>query len=367
MLTQEQRDIQGLARDFATEVLRAGSAAWDHKREFDDTLVAQMAETGFFGLRVPEAFGGLGLDLLTWVVTLEELAWGDPAAAAMLGVHGGPVVEALVRGGSSAQQEEWLPGLASGDSLGAAAFAANPEPLTCARADEGVWALSGTHSWVLNADRAAVVLVQACGAEASHSFIVSADHAGVTLGARALTSGFRACHTAGMNFDTMLPPDSVLGELGPEGSAAVRDVGRLGLAAVSVGLGRAAWDHAVAYAQERRQFGRAIASFGAIQDKLAQTRADLLAAQALVRQCAAQMEGALAASSHCAAAKLVASRAAMLAADEAVQIFGGYGYMREYPVEKLMRDAKGTQVLGGSDEQLRHDVARDALTETDID
>jgi alkylation response protein AidB-like acyl-CoA dehydrogenase len=304
-------------------------------------------------------------------VALEALAWGEPAVALTLSIHSAFPVTLLLRHGTAEQKAQWLPALASGERVGvfalseagagsdAAAVAAE------ARRDGDGWVLSGEKKWVTNGrlpgDRPGLAVVIARtggeGAKGLSAFLVPTDADGWVVEHRERTMGLRSVEVVTVRFDGLrVAADGLLGEEGSGFALAMEglDLGRLGIAAQAVGIGQSALDHALAYAGEREQFGRPIREFEAIQFKLADMATRVAAARALLERAAA--EGT---ARWSAMAKLFASEAAMAAATESVQIFGGYGYMRDYPVEKLMRDAKATEIYEGTNEIQRVVIARD--------
>lgn len=348
----------------------------------DDEIFSKLAELGFLGMRVPERYGGLELDLTTYLLAIEELAWGDASVALAVAIHNGPVTSLLLDHGSEEQKETFLPALASGEILGAFALS---EPTagsdagsltTRAVREDGCWSLNGTKRWVTNGERAGLVVVFAAtgGDEdrALGAFLIESGSAGYTVTGRETTMGLRASEIVSVELEGLtVPGDRVLGDPESGLSYALRalDVGRAGIAAQCVGIAQAAFEHATSYALERRQFGQAIADFGAIQFKLADMASRIAGSRALLHMAASHMQsengsaakGVEAIPALAAMAKLNASETAMWVADEAVQIFGGYGYMRDYPVEKLMRDAKGTEIYEGTSEIMRVVVAREIL------
>lgn len=379
-LTDQQREIQALARDFAGGELRPRSAAWDEARALDPSVVRALGEVGFLGMRIPEAHGGLGLDVPTYLLVLEELAWGDAAVALSAAIHGGPVTHLLLRRGTPAQQERWLPLLASGETLGAFALsepeAGSDAGALTARAEPsgGGWRLSGVKRWVTNGSSAGLVVVFARTGEGVSAFLVEPSAPGYRVAGRERTLGLRASETVTVELDGVeVAGDALLGREGEGLRAALEavDVGRAGIAAQALGIARAAMEHAVGYALERRQFGKALADFGATQEKLAEMHRRITGARALTHQAGEALQAAEegghpragpdGVTVRAAAAKLAASETATWVADEAVQIYGGYGYMKDYPVERLLRDAKGTEIYEGTNEILRHVIAREIL------
>lgn len=398
-LTDEQLEIRALAREFALGELRPHAEAWDAARALPEEVFRGLADIGFLGLRAPEAHGGLDLDLPTALLAVEALAWGEAAVGLSVGIHAGPVTRALLGAGTPAQQSRWLPGLADGSCLGAFALSESEAgsdvgavALRAEAADDG-WILTGEKRWVTNGVRAGLLVVfartgapaeaDAPATEGLTAFLVEGDTDGIRVVGRERTLGLCASETVTLAFEGVrIPEDARLGSVG-EGWAVARDAlvhGRLFVAAQALGIAQAALEHAVRYAGEREQFGRSLHAFGGIQEKLAGMAIRIAQARALLLETAVRVdaagpdlrgdgvsEGALhhPASLEAAAAmaKVTASEAAMWVSDEAVQIFGGYGYMRDYPVEKLMRDAKGTEIYEGTSEVLRWVIARELVRE----
>ena len=376
-LTGEQLEIQALARGFAEKDIRPHAAGWDEARALDDGVFGKLAELGFLGMTVPEEYGGLDLDPLTYLLVLEELAWGDAAVALSVAIHNGLVASLLVRHGTAEQKRALLPALASGERLGAFALS-EPQAgsdvgavATLANPSGAGWRISGSKRWVTNGARAGLAVTFArTGEKELGAFLVELPAGGWTATLRELTMGFRASETVSVELaEVEVPGERLLGDSGAGFRYAMEalDVGRVGLAAQAVGIARAALEHSVGYALEREQFGEPIAHFGGIQEKLAEMARRVTAARALTHDAGAMMvgeglgRGPDSLTVRAAMAKITASEAAIWVADEAVQVFGGYGYMRDYPVEKLMRDAKGTEIFEGTSEILRLVIARELL------
>ncbi len=390
VLTPEQIEIRDLARDFTAGEIRAQAGRWDEDRHLEEDIFAKLGELGFLGMLVPEAYGGLELELTTYLLALEQLAWGDASVALSVAIQNGPLVGLILAHGTDAQKERWLPELASGTLLGAFALseatAGSDAASLAARAvpaGDG-WCLEGRKKWVTNGDRAGVILVFARleGTDRDSApmgaFLVDRSADGYEVGRREKTMGLRASQTVEVLLNSVTVGVERLVSLPDDGFVSVLralDLARLGDAAISVGIAQSAFEHATAYALERHQFGTAIADFGAIQGKLADMATRIAGARALTLDVASRFEaaghvsdssratGASSQRASAAMAKLNASRAALWVADEAVQIFGGYGYMRDYPVEKLLRDAKGTEILEGTSEIMRVAIAREVIKE----
>lgn len=383
MLASERRELREAAREFAEGEIAPRASAWDRERAFDRGVLDRLAELGFLGMRVPEEYGGLGLDLESYLAVLEEIARADLAVALTVAVQNGPVPHLILAHGTEAQRASWLPMLASGEKIAAFALAeadAGSDPgalLTRAeRTSGGAWRLDGSKRWVTNGSLADLAVVFARTSLPGESpgvgaFLVDTDAEGYRVAGRERTMGLRASETVAVELaGVRVGEDRLVGDAGSGLGYALEavDVGRLGVAAQAVGVAQAALEHAVRYSRERRQFGRRIADFGAIRSKLATMATKVAASRALVAGVAAalgqpgtQTRDGLTAAASSAMAKLSASETAMWVTEEAVRIFGGYGFMREFPVEKLMRDAKGTEIFGGTSEIMRLVVGR-ALT-----
>ncbi|HSJ26278.1 MAG TPA: acyl-CoA dehydrogenase family protein [Longimicrobiales bacterium] len=348
-MTQELQEIRTLAREFATAELRPHTEAWDAAAGLDSEVRGKVAELGFFGMLVPEADGGMGFDAGTWAAALEELAWGEPAVALLL-MHSVLAGDYIARFGSDELKEQWLGRLAAGEDTAAIAFAEDADGGVSAAQEDGGWRIRGRKRWVAGGDSAAMLLVSAATSDGAAVFAVPAG-SGVDVAGRHATLGFRPLPLVDIELDVVVP---VAARLDGAAEAATDDVlGRLSTAALAVGIAQAALDHAVRYGGEREQFGRPIREFEGIQRKLADMAIRITAARALVQQAAAAPDDG----ARAAMAKVDASECAMFVTTEAVQIFGGYGYMRDYPVEKLMRDAKATEIMHGPNEMLRVRIA----------
>lgn len=383
MLTAEQREIRQLARDFAEGEIIPHAAAWERRGTFGGEILDKLAQLGFLGMLVPPEYGGLGFDVPTYLVALEEIARGDAALALTVAIQNGPVPHILLAHGTEEQKSRWLPALAAGEKIAAFALSeagAGSDPAAMATrarendGDHGGWVLTGTKRWVTNGARADLVVAFARtgrdhGAKTPiGAFLLDTATEGYRVGKRETTMGLRASETVRVELDGVRVTDRRL--VGDRGSGlryalGALDLGRLGIAAQAVGIAQASVEHAARYARERRQFGRPIASFGAVRSKLAVMATRIAASRALFMEGAAAWEqrdrltdGGLPITARSAMAKLFASETAGLVTEEAVRIFGGYGFMREFPVEKLMRDAKGTEIYEGTSEILRFVIGR---------
>ncbi len=374
-LTEEQREIQQLARDFARSEIAPHSAAWDRDAYFEPSLIPAMGRMGFLGMMIPEQYDGLGLDTLTYLLALEEIAAVDASVAVLMSVHNSLPTQMLLRWGTEAQKERYLKPMARGEMLGAFALsepeAGSDAASLCTQAvrDGGDWILNGTKAWVSSGTKGDVILAMARtdtpddrrGARGIGAFIVTPDLPGFRTGKKEDKMGLRASPTVQLVFDDLrVPGANLLGEPGSGFIYAMQslDNGRLGIAAQAVGIARAALEHAAAYAAERRQFGKPIKEFQAIQFKLADMATRVSASRALLHAAATAKDRGQAVTQFASMAKLMASETAMWVTTQAVQVFGGYGYVKGYPVEKLFRDAKVTEIYEGTSEIQRIVIAR---------
>jgi alkylation response protein AidB-like acyl-CoA dehydrogenase len=369
-LTETQEQIVAVARDFAAEHIVPFAARWDAEKRFDREVIRKLGQLGFFGMLIPEAYDGLGLDTTTYLLALEEISYADGAVAISMGVHNSLPTQMLLRWGSEAQKERWLKPLARGELLGAFALseaeAGSDAAALQARAERrgDDWVLNGTKAWVTNGGTADVLLAMCRGGQGISAFIVPTDARGYAAGKPEDKMGLRGSNTCAVTFDELLlPPDALLGEEGKGLSYALAalDGGRLGVGAQACGIARCALDHAVRYAKERRQFGRPIADFQGLRFKLADMATGVAAARALLYEAARRKDAGEDVTQWASMAKLYAGEMVMRVTTEAVQVFGGYGYMRDYPVEKLMRDAKVITIYEGTSEIQRVVIARELL------
>jgi alkylation response protein AidB-like acyl-CoA dehydrogenase len=374
-LTEEQTEVQKLARDFARAEIAPHSAEWDQKAFFEPSLVKKLGELGFLGMMLPEEYDGLGTDTGTYLIALEEIAAADASVAVLMSVHNSLPTQMILRYGSTAQKDRFLKKMARGDTLGAFALS-EPDAGSDASAlstqavkDGDSWILNGTKSWVTNGNTAGAILTMARtdktgfrrGARGIGAFIVTPDLPGFTVGKKEDKLGLRASPTVQLTFDNMrVPAENLLGDEAEGFIYAMQslDNGRLGIAAQAIGIARAALEHSVTYAAERKQFGKAIKEFEAIQFKLADMAMRVSASRALLHAAAAAKDRGQSVRQFSSMAKLMASETAMWVTTQAVQIFGGYGYVKDYPVERLMRDAKVTEIYEGTSEIQRIVIAR---------
>jgi alkylation response protein AidB-like acyl-CoA dehydrogenase len=375
-LTDEQREIQRLARDFAQTELAPHAAAWDRDAHFERSLVPRLGALGFLGMLVPESDDGMALDAVSYLLVLEEIAAVDASTAVMLSVHNSLPSRMLLAHGTDAQRQRFLRPMARGELLGAFALS-EPEAgsdasslRTQATRDGDAYILNGTKSWVTQGNSAGVILAMARtdtpdarrGSKGISAFIVTPGQPGFSVGKKEDKMGLRASPTVQLVFDNLrVPADQMLGEPGQGLVYALQSLehGRLGIAAQAVGIGRAALAHAVQYAAERRQFGKAIREFESIQFKLADMAARVTQARAVLYAAATAKDRGDPISQLSSIAKLTASEMAMWVTTQAIQVFGGYGYVKDFPVERLFRDAKVTEIYEGTSEIQRLVIARE--------
>ncbi len=376
-LSEEQQLVQRTARDWARERVLPLAAEIDEQGEVPRELVREMGQLGFMGVDVPERWGGAGLDTLAYVLVMEEVNRACASTGVILGSHVSLACAPLVRHGTDAQRERYLRPLARGEKLGCFALS---EPgsgsdaaamRTSARRDGGAWVLNGTKNFITNGAFADVTIVfaqtdVAKGHKGIAAFVVERGTPGFTVGKLEKKLGIRGSDTAQLHFaDARVADDQLLGEVG-EGFAialATLDGGRIGIAAQAVGIGRACLEDSVAYAKERTAFGHPIADFQAIQQKLADMATEIDAARLLTWRAAALRDRRERHVAEAAIAKLFASDVAVRAARECVQIFGGYGYLRDFPAERHYRDAKITEIYEGTSEIMQLVIAEEMLGE----
>jgi alkylation response protein AidB-like acyl-CoA dehydrogenase len=373
---QQRREIVEMARDFAENEIAPGAAERDHTKEFPTDLIRKLGELGFFGMLIPEQYDGLGLDTLTYLMVIEEIAAADASVAISLSVHNSLPSLMLLEYGTEDQRERLLRPMARGELLAAFALseADSGSDAAALRAqadlDGDEWVLNGTKAWVTNGDTAGLLMVFARtdspdsrrGARGISAFLAPTTTAGIEPAKNEDKMGLRSSHTTEVVLNNVrLGNDCLLGEAGKGFYYALRslDQGRLGVAAQAVGIARSALEHSVRYSAERRQFERPLRSFQGIQFKLADMATRIAASRALVHEAAVAKGRGERITSQASMAKLFASETAMQVTTDAVQIFGGYGYMRDYPVERLFRDAKVTELYEGTSEIQRIVISRE--------
>ncbi len=369
-LSEELQLIRNTARDFAQSEVAGTADARDREHRFPREEFRKAAELGFAGMLVPEAFGGTGLGTLALAIVIEEVSRACASTGVTLSVHNSLVTGPVVRHGTPAQKEAWLPRLASGELLGAYALSeanagSDAAALQCKAARDGEgWRLTGTKLWITSGNEAGLMIVFARAPEGITAFLVPTDAPGFSVGKVEEKLGIRSSSTVEVVLDGVrLPAGAVLGELGKGLRVAfdTLDGGRIGIAAQALGIAQASLDASVLYAGQREQFGQSIARFQAVQFKVAQVSADLAAARLSCWRAAWLRDQGRPHTLEAAQAKLVASQLANRAADEAVQIHGGAGYTTEFPVARYFRDARITEIYEGTTEVQKLVIARNLL------
>jgi butyryl-CoA dehydrogenase len=376
-LTPEQEMIREVAREFATKEVLPQAAENDRAHRFPAGLVKRMAELGFLGVAVPEEWGGAGMDNVSYVLAMEEISRACAGTGVIMSVNNSLSCDPILAFGTEEQKRRWLVPMARGELLGCFALS---EPgagsdaaaqKTTARLVGDEWVLGGTKNWITNGPNARVAVLFAMtdaarGHKGITAFLVPLDARGVTLGPPDKKLGIRASQSCQIFLeDARLPRDAVLGEVGQGFKVAMHtlDGGRIGIAAQALGIGRACLEDAVQYAQERHTFGKPLAQHQAIQWKVADMATELDAARILTWRAAAMKDQGARHTAESSMAKLLASDVANRAAREAVQIFGGYGYLEDFPVERHFRDAKITEIYEGTSEIQRLVIAGSLLRE----
>jgi len=374
-LTDEQQLLRQTVREFAEAEIRPFVREWDEAQQFPSALIPKLADLGLMGIQFPEQWGGAGMSAIDYCLCLEELARIDPSVALSVAAHNGLGPAHIFMFGTDEQKARWLTPLARGEKLGAWALT---EPnagsdaagtRTTAVRDGDHWVLNGTKTFITHGKSADVLVIMAAtdrsqGAKGISAFVVERGTPGLRAGRKEDKLGMRASETTEVILDQCrVPADHLLGELGMGfiGALQVLDAGRIGIAALSVGLAQGAFDCARSYASSRKQFGRPIASFQAIQWKLADMATRIEAARLLTYRAAFLKDRQQRTTLESAMAKLYSSEVAVRAAEDAVQIHGGYGFVKDYPAEKFFRDVKLTTIGEGTSEIQRLVIARQLL------
>ena len=372
-LTAEQREIQSLARAFADAEIAPNAAEWDRAHGFPREVLAKLADLGLLGVCVPEEYGGAGADFLSYILVLEELSRGDAGVGVTVAVHTSACTLPILQFGTDEQRRRFVPPLARGEGIGCFALT---EPgagsdagalVTRATRADGGWRIEGAKQWITNAAFGGTVLLfartdpETQTARGVSAFIVDTDDVTITRTEEKL--GLNSSVTNDIAVDSVVADDRLIGELnhGFRIAMSTLDGGRIGIAAQAVGIAQAAYEVALRYAKEREAFGQRIADFQAIQHKLANMSMEIDAARLLVLRAATLKDRGLPHTEAGAKAKLFASEMARRQTAEAIQVLGGYGYTKEFPVERYYRDAKITEIYEGTSEIQRLVIAREIL------
>ena len=375
-LDEELAMVRDMARDFAMQELETRATKHDEQGFIDEEVFGHIAELGLWGLTIPESYGGAGMGNTALSLVLEEINRADASVGVTLSVHNSLLGTPIMKFGSEAKKNEWLPKLASGEAIGcycltepnAGSDAAAVQTRAVKDGDE--WVISGTKIWVTNGGLASLAIVYArtnpdvSNAKGLSAFLVPLDAPGVVLGSPEKKTGIRASSTLEIQFDDVrVDADSLIGAEGQGFQIAMDtlDGGRIGIASQAVGIGRACLEASIKYAGEREQFGRPIGHFQAIQWKIADMAKQLDAARLLTWRAAELRDKGERCSLQAAQAKLAASKACNFAADECLQIHGGAGYTDDFHVERLFRDARITEIYEGATDIQRIVIARSLM------
>ncbi|HMA36444.1 MAG TPA: acyl-CoA dehydrogenase family protein [Chloroflexia bacterium] len=375
-LTDEQQQIRAVAREFAQRELAPQALEWDEAAHFPRDVFNRMGALGFAGMLTPEEYGGAGADTLSYILMLEEINKVLPAMGTVVSVHNSLASYAIVRWGTPAQRQEFLPRLASGEWLGGYALSeahagsdpASMRTLAVRVGDE--YRITGTKTWITSGQSGDVFILfavtdrQVKPARGISAFILPKNTPGLSVGPKERKMGIRASETTQLILEDARLPARLL--LGPEGEGfklamSLLDGGRIGIAAQGLGIAEGAYEAAAAYALQREQFGKPIAEHQAIQFMLADMATGIAAGQLLLYRAAVRKDRQERVTSEAAMAKLFCSELAMRCAHDAVQIHGGYGYVKEYPVERMFRDAKITEIYEGTSQVQRMVIAGQLL------
>jgi alkylation response protein AidB-like acyl-CoA dehydrogenase len=373
-LTDDQREIQALARDFAQAEIEPNAARWDREHEFPRELFGKLAELGLMGVCVPDEYGGAGADFLSYILVLEELSRADAGVGVTVAVHTSACTLPLLMYGTDEQRARFVPPLARGEGIGAFALTEAESGSdagalrTRAEPDGDGWRITGAKQWITNGAHASTFLLfartdpETAGARGVSAFVLDAEHVRITreeekLGLNSSCTNDLVVQGAVVGRDRLMHEEG----RGFRVAMGTLDGGRIGIAAQALGIAQAAYDVARSYAKERRTFGKPIAEHQAIQWKLADMATEIDAARLLVYRAAWLKEQGRPHSEEGAKAKLFASEMARRQTAEAIQILGGYGYTKEFPVERYYRDAKITEIYEGTSEIQRLVIARSVL------
>ncbi len=370
-LSEQERMFQEAVRDFATSEIAPKAMAMDEAQQMDRGIVEQLFELGVMAVEIPEAHGGTAADFFTSVLVVEELSKVDPAIGVLVDVQNTLVINAILRWANDDQKGRYLPRLAS-DTVGAYALSeagsgSDAFALSCRAAQDGDgWILNGQKLWITNGNEAGIYIVfatvdPAAGYRGITAFIVERGFEGFTVGKKEDKLGIRASSTCELVFENVrVPAENVLGEVGKGYKVAIETLneGRIGIGAQMIGLAQGALNHTIEYVQQREQFGRAIGSFQGVQFQLAEMATEIEAARLLVYNAARLKDAGEPFVTQAAMAKLMASETAQRVASRCIDLFGGYGFTKDYPVEKLYRDAKIGTIYEGTSNMQKQTIAK---------
>lgn len=378
-LTEEQIMVRDMARDFARNELTPHSERWDKLGWVDEAVIAQMGDLGLMGMVVSEHWGGAHVDYVSYALAVEEVSAGDAAVGAIMSIHNSVGCGPIEKYGSEEQKKTWLAELATGRAVGCFCLT---EPQAGSEANnlktravlkDGKWVLNGSKQFVSNGKRAALAIVFAVtdpelGKKGISAFLVPTNTPGFIVNRVEKKLGIRGSDTCAITLDQCeIPEQNLLGPRGKGLAIALSNLegGRIGIAAQALGIARAAFESALKYSKERIQFGVPLIEHQSIANFLADMQTQINAARLLILQAASMRERGVPCLSEASQAKLFASEMAETVCSKAIQIYGGYGYLEDYPVERLYRDARITQIYEGTSEVQRLVIAR-VLKDTDF-
>jgi alkylation response protein AidB-like acyl-CoA dehydrogenase len=370
-LTEQERMFQEAVRDFAAAEIAPRVMEMDEAAQIDPGLIPQLFEMGLMAIEIPEQYGGTGADFFTSILVVEELAKVDPSVSVLVDVQNTLVINAVIRWANDEQKSRYLPRLAA-DTVGAYALSeagsgSDAFALACRATPDGDdWILDGHKLWITSGKEAGIYIVFAtvdpdAGYKGITAFFVEREFDGFSVGKKEDKLGIRASSTTELVFENVrVPGANVLGEVGMGYKTAIETLneGRIGIGAQMIGLAQGALDHTVRYVQEREQFGRAIGSFQGVQFQLAEMATEIEAARLLVYNAARLKDAGQPFVTPAAMAKLYASEVAQRVASQCIDLHGGYGFTREYPVEKLYRDAKIGTIYEGTSNMQKQTIAK---------
>jgi alkylation response protein AidB-like acyl-CoA dehydrogenase len=370
--TEEQLMVRDMARQFATEKLAPNAATWDRETIFPREAIREMGELGLLGMVVPEAYQGSATDSVSYALALEEIATGDGACSTIMSVHNSVACLPIYRFGTDRQKDHWLPKLATGQMLGAFCLTepqagSDASALTTkAELTGNTYRLNGVKQFITSGKNADVAIVFAvtdpeAGKKGISAFIVPTDTEGYQVASVEHKMGQRASDTCQIIFDNCeIPAENLLGEEGQGYRIALSNLegGRIGIAAQAVGMAKAAYEHALAYAQERTAFGKTLMQQQAVAFKLADMATQIDAARLLVHRAASLRDTEAPCLTEASMAKLFASEMAEKVCSDAIQIHGGYGYLQDFPVERIARDVRVCQIYEGTSDIQRLVISR---------
>tara|TARA_R110002167_G_scaffold52861_7_gene152127 strand:+ start:478 stop:1617 length:1140 start_codon:yes stop_codon:yes gene_type:complete len=372
LLNEQQTMIRDMARDFARAELAPHAADWDRASELPLDVLHRMGELGLMGMCVPEAWGGAGTDYISYALALEEIAAGDGATSTVMSVNNAPVCAAIEAYGSEAQKQRFLPKLARGEHIGcfllsepqAGSDASNLR--TRAKLEGNRYVLNGAKQFITSGRIGAVAMIFAvtdpeAGSRGITCFLAPTDAPGYKVERVEAKLGQRGSDTCAVTLENLeIPPDMILGEPGQGYKIALANLstGRIGIGAQATGMARAAYEHALAYAQEREAFGKAIFEHQAVAFRLAEMATQIEAARQMVLHAAALKDAGEECLKEASMAKLFASEMAERVCSDAIQVYGGYGFLNDFPVERIYRDVRVCQIYEGTSDVQKIVISR---------